>query len=322
MNQDTLQKWKASTSGKKKIYKKTTQKDMEDEIVEYIRDLRKNCKRVTTWIIWRKAMKIKPDFCDYGKNKEKLKSWFYYGFKKRKNLSWTRISGASRKLPNGQEKKAAQIIERVARVQSEQHQENIIIPRVKDDNMCNTNHVPVYINMSVEYSWGERNTGGRQVATGGKEKSRITVQLSICKSGRKLRPTIIYKGAIPPPEGERLKKKSIAYELFHRNPDKAGNLYPPKEDVHLMVNTTAKSSGQATIEVLEEVIFPEIGIQKKERGAMLVDDFKGHSTDDAKNYVKSVKSDGDKDVSYDLCSFLIMSSGITPMKMYQSPPTL
>ena len=45
---------------------------------------------------------------------------------------------------------------------------------------------------------------------------------------------------------------------------------------------------------------------------MLVDDFKGNSTDDVKNYVKSFKRDGDKDVSYDLCSFIIMSGGITP----------
>ena len=43
--------------------------------------------------------------------------------------------------------------------------------------------------------WPENNlwakkSGGRQIATGGKEKERITVQLENCKSGRKLKPVI------------------------------------------------------------------------------------------------------------------------------------
>ena len=72
------------------------------------------------------------------------------------------------------------------------------------------------------------------------------------------------------------------------------------------------SSRELTVEVLENVIFPEIGIHNNERGCGLVDDFKGHSTDDVKKYVKSYKSNGYVDYSYDLCSFLIMAGGITP----------
>ena len=54
-----------------------------------------------------------------------------------------------------------------------------------------------------------------------------------------------------------------------------------------MVSKTANSSSKLTIEVLENVIFPEIGIHNNEKGRVLVDNFKGHSTDDAKKYVKS-----------------------------------
>ena len=48
---------------------------------------------------------------------------------------------------------------------------------------------------------------------------------------------------------------------------------------------------------------------------MLVDDFKGHSTDIVKEYVKSFKSGNDSDDKedwYELIDFLIMSGSITP----------
>ena len=79
-----------------------------------------------------------------------------------------------------------------------------------------------------------------------------------------------------------------------------------------MVSKTANSSSELTIEVLDNVIFPEIGIHNNERGGVLVDDFKGRSTDDAKKYVRSFKSNGYVDYSYELCSFLIIAGGITP----------
>ena len=78
-----------------------------------------------------------------------------------------------------------------------------------------------------------------------------------------------------------------------------------------MVSKTANSSSELTVDVLENVIFQEIGIHKNERGGVLFDDFKGHSTDDVNKYVKSFKSNRDVDYSYELCSFLIMDGGIT-----------
>ena len=53
-----------------------------------------------------------------------------------------------------------------------------------------------------------------------------------------------------------------------------------------MVSKTANSSIELTIEVLDNEIHPEIGIHNNERGGVLVDDFKGHSTDDVKKHVK------------------------------------
>ena len=44
------------------------------------------------------------------------------------------------------------------------------------------------------YSWGKKDSGRRNVKTGGREKDRFTCQLSIAKDGTKLPPFIIWKG--------------------------------------------------------------------------------------------------------------------------------
>ena len=79
-------------------------------------------------------------------------------------MSGTKISGASRKLPKGWETKVAHIIARVAKFQRAQQKHNIIVPPVKYENMCNKDHVPLYIDMAGNYYWGENNHGGRQFA--------------------------------------------------------------------------------------------------------------------------------------------------------------
>ena len=61
----------------------------------------------------------------------------------------------------------AHIIERVASVQRSQQKHNIFVPPIKDDNMCNKDHVPVNIDMAGNYSWGKK-YGGRQIGTGEK----------------------------------------------------------------------------------------------------------------------------------------------------------
>ena len=44
----------------------------------------------------------------------------------------------------------------------------------------------------------------------GKKKERITVHSENCKSGRKLKPVIIFRGA-PPPKNGTMRKNTIAY---------------------------------------------------------------------------------------------------------------
>ena len=56
--------------------------------------------------------------------------------------------------------------------------------------------------MTGMHSWTKKGAGGKneryfrvQVGTGGSEKDRFTVQLSITKEGTKLIPCVIFKGA-------------------------------------------------------------------------------------------------------------------------------
>ena len=270
-------------------------------------------------IVFKKVLELNSNFKGGIKSEGfmgRMKNWFYYGFTKRHNLSHVRISGASRKLPQGWEAKVQQIITRVARHQVESRSGTTLIPAICDERMVNTDHVPVYRDMPGNYTWGERGSGGRQISTGGAEKERFTVQLSCTKSGKKLKPFIIFKGASLPKEGNP-RRGTVAYELRYLLEDNAGNEYPEDEDVYLTCSKTANSNGELTVKILEEVILPGIEVEEGgiHRGCVLVDDFKGHSKDIVKEYVHSLRSsnnDGNDDSEYDLVAFEIMSGGITP----------
>ena len=59
----------------------------------------------------------------------------------------------------------------------------LFIPPILDQDYCNTDHILVYIDITGNYTWGGRNTGGRKIGTGGKEKACFTVQLSCKEEG-------------------------------------------------------------------------------------------------------------------------------------------
>ena len=69
---------------------------------------------------------------------------------------------------------------------------------VKDDFFANTNHVPVYRDLTGNYSWTELGSSNKQLATGDGKKEKFAAQLTYLKSGRKLRPLVIFKCAYLP----------------------------------------------------------------------------------------------------------------------------
>ena len=163
-----------------------------------------------------------------------MRNWFYSGFTKRKNLTWVRNAGASRKLPNNWEAECIKITNSISQIQQCHRNENgTLVPEVTDDNLCYSDHIPMYIDMPGNYSWGEMGSSGAQIATSGKEKSRFTLQMQFCKSGRQIRPVLIFKGAAPRTDGRRQGINTIAFENEHRLPDIEGNPYTPAEKASL-----------------------------------------------------------------------------------------
>ena len=64
---------------------------------------------------------------------------------------------------------------RVANCQVPAVKDGVFIPAIGDDELVNTDHVPVYRDLPRKYSWSPVNDGNTQIATGGAEKERFTV---------------------------------------------------------------------------------------------------------------------------------------------------
>lgn len=162
-------------------------KTVEKKLMSWLDTQWKKNKKVSRGIIFRRALIIEPDFCngDFAK----LKEWFYGGFKKRMKLSLRVISSAGQKLPKDWKQKHASIVGRVAGAQMpRQRPDGSYMPGVNDSRMANTDQLPFYVEDRGSRQWGRREDHERRmVSSAGQEKNRFTVQLTVCKSGRKVR---------------------------------------------------------------------------------------------------------------------------------------
>ena len=81
------------------------------------------------------------------------------------------------------------IIDRVAQKQMPRKRpDGSFHPGVTDENMANTDQVPVYIDDHSKVTWSLREDHTRRaVGTSGKEKDRFTPQLTVFKDGIKVR---------------------------------------------------------------------------------------------------------------------------------------
>ena len=140
------------------------------------------------------------------------------------------------------------------------------------------------------------------------------MQLTVAKDSTKLKPYAIFKGASFNGTREH-RRRTIANELYYRLEDNTGNSYPLEEKIYLTCSESGSSSGILTKDILEHVILPYLKVEEENRSGILLDNFKGHSTDIVKQCVKSFKSgdktDDDEDRYY-LINYHIMCGGITP----------
>ena len=139
------------------------------------------------------------------------------------------------------------------------------VPAVPDSKLVNTDHILFYRGMASSCSWiakgadGGKKRGLRgQVVTGGGEKDRFTVQLTITKDGKNLRPFIIFKAQ--PANGVRENNRNtVVCQLKYRTPDVDDNEYPPEDEVFLKCEKTSNSNCELTNMILKEMIMPELG---------------------------------------------------------------
>ena len=118
-------------------------------------------KKITRTIIFNQILKIDPTFLggrDDPKIFKKLKSWFYGRFTKRAKLSKRVISSAGQKLPKDWEEKWQSIVASTSNVQmpKQQRADGTYQPGVKDDDLGNTDQVPVRVEEVSNGQWGRR----------------------------------------------------------------------------------------------------------------------------------------------------------------------
>ena len=94
-----------------------------------------------------------------------ISNWFYYGFKRRFQLSYKRIYGSSRQLPRGWEKNNRKITHRVGKAQTPVIRYRVFITDSHNGDFCNFDHIPVYMDLVSNFTWGKNNSGGRQIGT-------------------------------------------------------------------------------------------------------------------------------------------------------------
>ena len=121
-----------------------------------------------------------------------------------------------------------------------------------------------------------------------------------------LPPYLIFK-AVPSPEGKPCGRKgTVTHSIYHNLPDKWGNKFPPKEKCVCTVAKTANSSGLLTLDILDKVFLPYLGIVEGKadyKSTILVDDFRGHHDKRVKERTLPMK---------DVLNWEIMAGGITP----------
>eukprot|EP00956_Cyclotella_meneghiniana_P036000 scaffold120055_cov77-Cyclotella_meneghiniana.AAC.2 len=311
--------------------------EIEKKLIAQLEELWANNKCVSRTVIFWLVLELDPNFQVSGGeggrgsagHMDRLKTWFYYGFKKRHRLSNRKIAsiGIGQKLPDRWQEKLRTQQQRVAAAQFPQtvklgndddddETETVNVPGIDDTDWYNFDHVPVWQEPVRTYSWGKKDSGRRNVKTAGREKEKncYTVVLCITKDGKKRRPLIIFKfkGATAK-KGEKCgNSASITYEIKNNLPDKYGNEYPSRQKCYIIVSKTANSSGELTVVYLKKVPLPAAGVNRDADAfprhiGVLCDDFKGHSAAECKAFTRG------NNKRKKMLKWEIMPGGLTPV---------
>ena len=162
--------------------------DKEMELVGFIDKLREEKIAVTSTMIIAKMLQLKPEL--KGKSMRALQSMCYRILQKN-NYSLRRASHLGQPLPS----KSLELFYEFFRDIIRKRQKLGIFDAEGDyDRLVNIDETPIFFEMTTDKTYNKKGAKVVSIETKGNEKKLITCVLAVSASGKKLIPTLIFKG--------------------------------------------------------------------------------------------------------------------------------
>lgn len=231
--------------------------EIEDALCDYVNLLRSRANPVTAEMLQIKAHELAREKGVPRTSFKASRGWITR-FMRRKNFSLRRRTTIAQKLPADYEEKLIRFQRHVIKLRQEK---NYFLGQIG-----NADETPVYFDMPSAATIAVKGSKSVPVRSCGQEKSRVTVMLAITADGRKLPPYVI------------LKRKTV-----------------PKEDFPKSVVVRAQEKGwmteELTMDWLKTVWMRRPGALFNQPSMLVLDAFKGHTTEKVKNLIKEMGSD-------------------------------
>lgn len=228
---------------------------LDEEVVNYVREKRKEGFPITREVMRMKAVELCREMGIAG---FKASKGWCSRMMKRAGLSLRRRTTLAQKLPAEYSEKLLEFQRYVINLRKE-HMYML-------GQMGNADETPVYFDMPANVTVNEKGAKSVLVRGTGNEKQRITVMLCVLADGRKLPPYVI------------LRRKSM-----------------PKEKLPTGVIFRCQEKGWMTNELMVDWVKTiwnrRPGVLLKKRGMLVLDSFKGHLTADVKEEITKNNTD-------------------------------
>lgn len=231
--------------------------NVENSVCEYVRDLRKNGLPVSREVLYMKALTTATEM-NIPRSLFKASRGWINRVMKRNGFSLRRRTSLAQKLPTDF---ADKLVEYQRYVISLRRKNNYLLGQIG-----NADETAVYFDMPQSTTIADKGSRSVIIKSTGNEKLRVTVMLAVLADGRKLPPFVI------------LKRKGL-----------------PKENlpagIHFRCQENGWMSNELMLDWLQTVWGRRPGALLNTKNMLILDSFRGHTTDDVKNKLKSMHSD-------------------------------
>lgn len=230
---------------------------VEAKLTDYILEKRELGYAVSTEMCRLKVLVIARE--ENIKDFKASRGWIVRMFE-RNNLSVRRRTSVCQKLPSAYEDKLVQFQRYVIRMR---HQNNYLMSQIG-----NADQTPVYFEMPYDTTVHKKGEKQVTIRTGGNEKQRCTVMLSITADGRKLPPYVVFK------------RKTL--------PKIPGN---GTHGVIVQVQEAGWMNTTLIEDWIKRVWMRRPGALLKKKCLLVLDSFRGHTTEEVKKILKKGNTD-------------------------------